>query len=73
MTENAFLGPSREKKMTNGDHMGSDIDIGGTYSDAAMADIGDGIAMSKAKALTARRDLSIGIVNDIKGSGGSLH
>lgn len=37
------------------------IDTGGTYTDAALVDYGTGRVIGAAKALTTRRDLSIGI------------
>ena len=37
------------------------IDTGGTYTDAALVDHGTGRVLATAKALTTRRDLSIGI------------
>ena len=37
------------------------IDTGGTYTDAALVDHGSGQVLCKAKALTTRRDLAIGI------------
>jgi N-methylhydantoinase A/oxoprolinase/acetone carboxylase beta subunit len=43
------------------------IDTGGTYTDAALVDYDTGQVLSKAKALTTRRDLSIGIGGAIDG------
>jgi N-methylhydantoinase A/oxoprolinase/acetone carboxylase beta subunit len=37
------------------------IDTGGTYTDAALVDYDSGLVLNAAKALTTRRDLSIGI------------
>jgi N-methylhydantoinase A/oxoprolinase/acetone carboxylase beta subunit len=44
------------------------IDTGGTYTDAALVDYDTGQVLSKAKALTTRRDLSIGIGGAIDGA-----
>ena len=46
-------------------NLGLGIDTGGTYTDAAILDIDNGKVLSKAKALTTRNDLSIGIANAI--------
>ncbi len=46
-------------------YLGLGIDTGGTYTDAAILDIDNGKVLSKAKALTTRNDLSIGIANAI--------
>ncbi len=37
------------------------IDTGGTYTDAALVEVATGRILCSAKALTTRRDLSIGI------------
>ena len=44
------------------------IDTGGTYTDAALVDYATGRVLCAAKALTTRRDLSIGIGEAIDGS-----
>ncbi|HXZ24199.1 MAG TPA: hydantoinase/oxoprolinase N-terminal domain-containing protein, partial [Methanomassiliicoccales archaeon] len=44
---------------------GLGIDTGGTYTDSAIIDLVNGNVLSKAKALTTRNDLSIGIFNSI--------
>lgn len=41
------------------------IDTGGTYTDSAVIDYDQGRVIAKAKALTTRYDLSVGIVNSI--------
>jgi N-methylhydantoinase A/oxoprolinase/acetone carboxylase beta subunit len=41
------------------------IDTGGTYTDAALVDHVTGQVLGAAKALTTRRDLSIGIAEAI--------
>jgi N-methylhydantoinase A/oxoprolinase/acetone carboxylase beta subunit len=43
------------------------IDTGGTYTDAALVDYSSGQVLAAAKALTTRRDLSIGISEAIDG------
>ena len=48
----------------NGD-LGLGIDTGGTYTDAAILRMDDGTVLSKAKALTTRNDLAVGIGNAI--------
>lgn len=45
--------------------LGLGIDTGGTYTDSAIVDLVKGNVISKAKALTTRNDLSIGISNSI--------
>ena len=45
--------------------LGLGIDTGGTYTDSAIIDMVKGVVISKAKALTTRNDLSIGISNSI--------
>ncbi|MCU0861487.1 MAG: hydantoinase/oxoprolinase family protein [Methanomassiliicoccales archaeon] len=45
--------------------LGLGIDTGGTYTDSAIIDLEKGVVLSKAKALTTRNDLSIGISNSI--------
>ncbi len=45
--------------------LGLGIDTGGTYTDSAIIDLVKGKVISKAKALTTRNDLSIGISNSI--------
>lgn len=44
---------------------GLGIDTGGTYTDSVIIDLVKGNVLSKAKALTTRNDLSIGISNSI--------
>ncbi|MBI0582970.1 MAG: hydantoinase/oxoprolinase family protein [Methanomassiliicoccus sp.] len=46
-------------------NLGLGIDTGGTYTDAAILDMGNGAVLSKAKALTTRNDLTQGIGNAI--------
>jgi N-methylhydantoinase A/oxoprolinase/acetone carboxylase beta subunit len=46
-------------------NLGLGIDTGGTYTDSAIIDLDTGKVMVKAKALTTRNDLSIGISNSI--------
>jgi N-methylhydantoinase A/oxoprolinase/acetone carboxylase beta subunit len=41
------------------------IDTGGTYTDSVLIDMKEGSVLSKAKALTTRRDLTEGIANSI--------
>ena len=50
--------------MMNG-NLGLGIDTGGTYTDAAILNMDDGRVLSKAKALTTRNDLAVGIGNAI--------
>ena len=45
--------------------LGLGIDTGGTYTDSAIIDFDSGKVLAKAKALTTRQDLSIGIANSI--------
>ncbi|MEM0449301.1 MAG: hydantoinase/oxoprolinase family protein [Methanomassiliicoccales archaeon] len=45
--------------------LGLGIDTGGTYTDSAVIDMEKGTILSKAKALTTRNDLSLGISNSI--------
>jgi len=49
--------------------LGLGIDTGGTYTDAALVDLTNGKVVVKAKALTTRNDLSIGISGSIKNLG----
>ncbi|HUT27055.1 MAG TPA: hydantoinase/oxoprolinase family protein [Methanomassiliicoccales archaeon] len=49
--------------------LGLGIDTGGTYTDTALVDLVDGRVIAKAKALTTRNDLSIGISGSIKNLG----
>ncbi|TFG57421.1 MAG: hydantoinase/oxoprolinase family protein [Methanomassiliicoccus sp.] len=49
--------------------LGLGIDTGGTYTDTALIDLADGRVIAKAKALTTRNDLSIGISGSIKNLG----
>jgi N-methylhydantoinase A/oxoprolinase/acetone carboxylase beta subunit len=45
--------------------LGLGIDTGGTYTDSAIVDLATGKVLTKAKALTTRNDLSIGISGSI--------
>ena len=45
--------------------LGLGIDTGGTYTDAAIVDFGNGAVISKAKALTTRGDLYLGIADSL--------
>ncbi len=45
--------------------IGLGIDTGGTYTDSALVDLDSGQVLEKAKALTTRNDLTIGIANSI--------
>ncbi|MDW5562242.1 MAG: hydantoinase/oxoprolinase family protein [Methanomassiliicoccus sp.] len=47
------------------ENLGLGIDTGGTYTDAAILDMASGKVLAKAKALTTRGDLTIGIGNAI--------
>lgn len=49
--------------------LGLGIDTGGTYTDSVIIDFGSGKVIAKAKALTTRQDLSIGIANSIDNLG----
>jgi N-methylhydantoinase A/oxoprolinase/acetone carboxylase beta subunit len=53
-------------------NLGLGIDTGGTYTDAAILDMRDGKVLSKAKALTTRGDLTVGIGNAISALDRSL-
>jgi N-methylhydantoinase A/oxoprolinase/acetone carboxylase beta subunit len=46
-------------------NLGLGIDTGGTYTDSVIIDLSSGKILSKAKALTTRNDLAIGILNSI--------
>ncbi|MBM3241479.1 hydantoinase/oxoprolinase family protein [Candidatus Poribacteria bacterium] len=48
-------------------NLGLGIDTGGTYTDAVILDFDSGRVLRKAKALTTRHDLTIGIANSIEG------
>lgn len=48
-------------------HLGLGLDTGGTYTDAVVLNLDDGRVLQKAKALTTREDLVIGIENAIRG------
>ncbi|MCX6650349.1 MAG: hydantoinase/oxoprolinase family protein [Methanomassiliicoccales archaeon] len=50
-------------------NLGLGIDTGGTYTDTALIDLSNGKVLVKAKALTTRNDLSIGISGSIKNLG----
>lgn len=52
--------------------VGLGIDTGGTYTDAVLVDLGSGKVLNKAKALTTREDLVIGIANALAGLSQSL-
>jgi N-methylhydantoinase A/oxoprolinase/acetone carboxylase beta subunit len=45
--------------------LGLGIDTGGTYTDSVIIDLQTGMVLTKAKALTTRNDLSIGIINSV--------
>ncbi|HOO04530.1 MAG TPA: hydantoinase/oxoprolinase N-terminal domain-containing protein, partial [Methanomassiliicoccales archaeon] len=49
--------------------LGLGIDTGGTYTDAALVELGTGKVIAKAKALTTRNDLSIGIAGSLRNLG----
>lgn len=49
--------------------MGLGIDTGGTYTDSVLMDLDSGEVLRKAKALTTREDLAIGINNSITALG----
>lgn len=51
---------------------GLGIDTGGTYTDSVIIDLQTGKVLSKAKALTTRDDLCVGITNSIDKLDGSL-
>ena len=51
---------------------GLGIDTGGTYTDSVIVDLQTGKVLSKAKALTTRDDLCVGITNSIDKLDGSL-
>jgi N-methylhydantoinase A/oxoprolinase/acetone carboxylase beta subunit len=51
-------------------NLGLGIDTGGTYTDAVLLDLDEGIVRRKAKALTTRHDLTVGILNALEGLGG---
>jgi N-methylhydantoinase A/oxoprolinase/acetone carboxylase beta subunit len=53
-------------------NLGLGIDTGGTYTDAAILDMVSGNVLSKAKSLTTRGDLTIGIGNAISALDRSL-
>lgn len=50
-------------------NLGLGIDTGGTYTDSVVLDMDSGTVLKKAKALTTREDLSIGIANSIRALG----
>lgn len=52
--------------------MGLGFDTGGTYTDAVVMDLDDGRILCKAKSLTTREDLSIGIAGALAGFDGGL-
>ena len=47
--------------------IGLGLDTGGTYTDAVIMDMDTGEIFARAKSLTTRQDLSIGIHGAIKG------
>ncbi|MBP7087428.1 MAG: hydantoinase/oxoprolinase family protein, partial [Methanomassiliicoccales archaeon] len=49
--------------------LGLGIDTGGTYTDTALVELSTGKVLAKAKALTSRNDLSIGISESISNMG----
>ncbi|HGE72616.1 TPA: hydantoinase/oxoprolinase family protein [Candidatus Poribacteria bacterium] len=50
-------------------NLGLGIDTGGTYTDSVIIDFDSGRVLAKAKALTTRYDLSVGIANSIDNLG----
>jgi len=50
-------------------NLGLGVDTGGTYTDAVILDFDSGSVLRKAKALTTRHDLTVGIANSIEGLG----
>ncbi len=54
-------------------NLGLGIDTGGTYTDAAILDMTTGAVLSKAKSLTTRGDLTVGISNAISALDKSLY
>jgi len=50
-------------------NLGLGVDTGGTYTDSAIIDFDSGKVLAKAKALTTRQNLSIGIANSIDNLG----
>ena len=50
-------------------NLGLGIDTGGTYTDAVLLDFDAGIVLRKAKALTTRHDLTVGIIAALEGLG----
>ena len=68
--------PDREEGATlvhrrNGEMMklGLGIDTGGTFTDSVIMDLENGHVIRKAKALTTRENLIIGIKNSLSGLG----
>ena len=57
------MGP---KEFTNMP-IGLGLDTGGTYTDAVLMEMSDGSVLCKAKSLTTREDLCIGIRGSISG------
>ncbi|MCL4499122.1 MAG: hydantoinase/oxoprolinase family protein [Chloroflexi bacterium] len=53
-------------------NLGIGIDTGGTYTDSAVVDLESGSVLSKAKAATTRRDLTVGIGASLDGLDRSL-
>ena len=52
--------------------LGLGVDTGGTYTDSVIINFDSGEVLAKAKALTTRQDLSIGIANSIDNLGKSV-
>ncbi|OPY32528.1 MAG: Hydantoinase/oxoprolinase [Methanomassiliicoccales archaeon PtaU1.Bin124] len=55
-----------EKNAKGSANLGLGIDTGGTYTDAAIMSMDDGTVLCKAKSLTTRNDLSLGIKGAIE-------
>ena len=54
-------------------NLGLGIDTGGTYTDVAIVDFSNGSVIAKAKALTTRGDLYLGIADSISKLEGDDH
>ena len=50
-------------------NLGLGVDTGGTYTDSVIIDFSSGEVLAKAKALTTRQDLSVGIANSVDNLG----
>ena len=48
-------------------NLGIGIDTGGTFTDSVIIDIDSGHVVSKAKALTTKQDLKIGVEDSLEG------